>query len=264
MPPTTGPDRLGAPRQLTPTPTGSPGHGRMAPAEAVIFDFNGTLSDDEPVLLQIFTELFAAHLAWELQPSDYYDRLVGHSDREIIEIVVADRVGDAPELVETLLAERRRRYCELVAAAPTISSDTVELVRRLADAGVPLGIVTGAQRADVEFVIARAGIAELFDVVVCEEDVSRGKPDPEGFLRAAAVLAPDGVARTVVFEDSLPGIRAAKAAGMRCVAVAGARNREVLEEEADLVVDRLGPELVSSLLAPDQRAVTAHDSAPQP
>lgn len=217
------------------------------PRRAVIFDFNGTLSDDEPILLRIFTEIFRVHLGWDLTPEHYRSRLLGHSDREIVEIVVAERTGGRdPELVERLLGERRERYKEIVAESSPITPSATALVRRLADAGVPMAIVTGAQRADVMAVLDSCEVGRLIDVIVAEEDVERGKPDPEGFLAGAALIdrAPDEV---LVFEDSVPGVLGARSAGMRCIAVAtDSPDRQVLDA-ASAVVPALGDELFENI-----------------
>jgi beta-phosphoglucomutase len=244
------------------TPTGRTSLLRFwaaSPGRGVIFDFNGTLSNDEPILLRVFTELFAEQLDWTLTPDDYYTWLAGHSDREIIEMVVADAgVADRPvagvdgsaagaePLVDLLLRRRRRRYRELVEDSSPITPAAAALVRRLSQAGVPLAIVTGAQRPDVEFVLERSTIAGLIPVVVTEEDVTRGKPDPEGFLAGAAGLGlhPGDL---LAFEDSPAGIRAAKAAGMLCVAVEGTRGAHALAE-ADFVVTDLNPGLMDGVL----------------
>jgi beta-phosphoglucomutase len=223
-----------------------------SPGRGIIFDFNGTLSDDEPVLLRIFTELFAERLNWTLTPHDYYSRLAGHSDREIIEMVVAEVASgtvasDADCLVDLLLRQRRRRYCELVEESSPITAAAVALVRRLARAGVPMAVVTGAQRPDVEFVLERSPIAGLIPLLVTEEEVARGKPDPEGFLAGAAGLGLDP-RDLLAFEDSLAGIRAAKAAGMLCVAVEGTRDGAALAAEADCVVTGLRPDLMDGVL----------------
>ena len=100
-----------------------------------------------------------------------------------------------------------------------IADATVRLVKLLADNEIPLGIVTGAQRDDVLAVLAGSPAGELFGVLIAEEDVSDGKPHPEGFLTAARLLhrRPGDV---LVFEDSVPGVQAAEAAGMHCLAVA--------------------------------------------
>jgi beta-phosphoglucomutase len=217
-----------------------------SPSPAVIFDFNGTLSDDEPILLRLFTDMFAEHLDWALTPGDYFGRLAGLSDREIIETVVADLGVHDEALVERLLGERRTRYCALVEERSPILPATVELVQRLHALRVDLAIVTGAQRIDVEFVLERSPLAGLFPVIVTEEDVVNGKPHPEGFLTALDLM--DVPASSVlVFEDSLHGLAGARAAGMHTIAVEGTRSATELSPAADGVVARLEAGLLDDL-----------------
>lgn len=216
---------------------------------AVLFDFNGTLSDDEPILERVFGEIFMAYLGWRLPVEEYYRRFAGRSDREIVEIAVTERAGGLPgnePLVERLLALRRERYLQLVAQECPVRGHTEALVRALAAGGRALGIVTGAQRSDVDFVLGLSGVVDCFRVVVAAEDVARGKPDPEGFLSAAERL---GVlpAETVVLEDSLAGVRAAAAAGMRCIGVVGTHDAQTLAGEGVPTVDRLGPAVTDLL-----------------
>lgn len=211
---------------------------------AVIFDFNGTLSDDEPILFQIFGELFGEHLDWAMTADDYDRHLLGHSDREIVEKALQITGIDAP--VDPLLELRKRRYRELVAHQNPITAETAALVRVLAEHDVPMAIVTGAQRDDVRAVLDSSPVGEVITVVVAEEDVRRGKPDPEGFLAGAAALDREP-ADMVVFEDSVPGVRGALAAGMRCIAV-GAQPGPEVRSVAPAVVPRLSPDLVSHVL----------------
>ncbi len=121
---------------------------------------------------------------------------------------------------------RKRRYRELVADDNPITAETAALVRVLAEHDVPMAIVTGAQRDDVRAVLESSPVGEVITVVVAEEDVRRGKPDPEGFLAGAAALD-RRPADMVVFEDSVPGVRGALAAGMRCIAVGAQPSQEV-------------------------------------
>jgi beta-phosphoglucomutase len=211
---------------------------------AVIFDFNGTLSDDEPILFQIFSELFGEHLNWAMSADDYDRHLLGHSDREIVEKALQITRIDAP--VDPLLELRKRRYRELVAHHNPTTAETVALVRVLAEHEVPMAIVTGAQRDDVRAVLESSPVGRVITVVVAEEDVRRGKPDPEGFLAGAAALGREP-ADMVVFEDSVPGVRGALAAGMRCIAVGAQPSQEVCTV-APAVVSRLSPDLVSHVL----------------
>lgn len=214
----------------------------VGPQPAVIFDFNGTLSNDEPILFDIFAGMFADHLGWQMTAQDYRDELLGHSDREIIEIAVA-RHGRCDHDVDDLLRIRRDQYLHRVAEHNPITDATVELVEHLAGLGVPMAIVTGAQRADVVAVLNSSPVGRRIPILVAEEDVTRGKPDPEGFLWAAGLLSrtPGDI---LVFEDSVPGVRGALAAGMHCIAVAADPTSE-LRAVAPAIVAELSPRLLT-------------------
>jgi beta-phosphoglucomutase-like phosphatase (HAD superfamily) len=111
-----------------------------------------------------------------------------------------------------------------------------QFVARAADA-FRLAIVSGALRREIELVLERSRLRHHFPVIVAAEDVSVCKPDPEGYLAAHAGLeraGPLARRRCVVFEDSLPGLEAARAAGMRCVALSTSHPAHALNV-ADLV-----------------------------
>jgi beta-phosphoglucomutase len=223
---------------------------------AVIFDFNGTLSDDEPILFDIFSKLFRVHLDWAMTAEDYRDDLLGRSDREIIEHAVLRHGRGTEQEVTELLRVRQGVYKQRVADKTPIADATVRLVKLLADNEIPLGIVTGAQRDDVLAVLSGSPAGELFGVLIAEEDVSEGKPHPEGFLTAARLLHrhPSDV---LVFEDSVPGVQAAEAAGMHCVAVAAEPSTE-LQATAKAIVADLSVELVEHALIGWRRGRAPH------
>lgn len=207
---------------------------------AVIFDFNGTLSNDEPILLPLFQEIFREHLGWDMSAEEYFENLAGRSDREIIEAAVSERSDGGVEFTQRLLEIRRDRYLELVAEQSPIEDGAVALVELLVEHAIPLGIVTGAQRIDVEAVLEHRHLRDAFSVVVTEEDVIHGKPDPEGFLKGASLLGvlPVGV---LVFEDSIFGAMAARTAGMKVVGITGTTPTNKLAPEVDAMVDSLSP-----------------------
>ncbi|QZY29777.1 HAD family hydrolase [Nocardioides coralli] len=205
---------------------------------ALLLDFNGTLSDDEHLLQEIFAGIVADRWGGTLTDEDYRTRLLGLSDREIA-VRLAHEHGDADEgAVEEMLATRQERYLARTDGGTTVTEAARTLVRELRDAGARTGVVTGAQRVEVEHVLAASGLADAFDVVVCEEDVRAGKPDPEGYLRAAGALGVP-VEACLVFEDSGVGVQAARGAGMTVVGVSGGTDPGRLHE-ADAVVARLG------------------------
>ena len=101
----------------------------------------------------------------------------------------------------------------------------------------PLAVVSSSRRGFIEFILSQIGELEAFECIVGAEDVSRGKPHPEGFLKAASLLGV-GPLECLVIEDSIFGIKSAKAAGAKCIAVTTTYDRSFLLD-ADLVVDSL-------------------------
>ena len=199
---------------------------------AVIFDFNGTLSDDEPILCEIFMHLFAEH-GKPMSAQEYFDRLVGLSDPEIGR---AWRGDDDPE-VEAVIEERTRRYRDAVADGSSVHEHVREAVR-FAASRVPLAICSGAARAEIEPVVDAAGLAACFETIVSSDDVAHGKPDPEGYAKALAALDVDP-ADSLVVEDTEAGIASARAAGVgRVVALQTTLDPRRLME-ADMLIGRL-------------------------
>ena len=117
---------------------------------------------------------------------------------------------------------------------------------RFAAGRAQLAIVSGAAREEIVPVVAAAGLGELFATVVADDDVDRGKPDPESYLLALAALGAAG-GETLVFEDTEAGIASARAAGTRVVALLGTQKRERLTE-ADEVVETIDIPLLQRLL----------------
>jgi beta-phosphoglucomutase len=145
-----------------------------------------------------------------------------------------------------VIEERVARYRAAVGDGGSVHEHVREAVRYAAER-VPVLIVSGAARAEIELVLDAAGLAPLVRAVVSSDDVEHGKPHPEGYLRALEQL--DGIRAedVVVLEDTEAGVAAAKAAGMRCVAVSGTLAPERLSA-ADELVDSVDVELVSRLL----------------
>ena len=200
---------------------------------AVVFDMDGLLLDTELLWHEAETELFARHgreFTWE-------DKLaVMGTSAEITAAYFADRLGlprdRGPGLVEEMTALMHERVRREVAARP----GAVELVRRLRETGVPIGLASNSPRHLVDDALASAGLSDAFDVTVCSSDVERPKPAPDLYLLACRRLgvAPEDA---LALEDSPSGVAAAKAAGLTCVAVPQFAETDV--SSADRVVDSL-------------------------
>lgn len=210
------------------------------PIRAVIFDFNGTLSQDEPILCRIYRELFAEYGS-TISDRDYYERLSGHAEHAIAEVCL----GEGDPRIPTFVRERIDRYRRAVADGSTVPEATRAAVR-FAGERARLAIVSGAAREEIVPVVAAAGLGELLATIVSDDDVTRGKPDPESYLLALELLAA-APEETLVFEDTEAGVASAKAAGTRVVALLGTQARERLAA-ADEVVDTIDVALLQRLL----------------
>ena len=212
------------------------------PLQAVIFDFNGTLSHDEPILCEIFCDLFAEY-GRPLSVQEYFDQLAGLSDPEIVRTWLG---RDHPS-VDEVIQRRIAQYRERVADGSSVPEPVRQAVRYAA-ARAQVGIVSGAARAEIEPVLRAAGLAGFVGPIVAAEDVPEGKPHPAGYLRALTLL--DGgvdASEAFVFEDTEAGIASAKAAGIRCIAVLGTLAPERLAA-ADELVSAIDTQLMQRFL----------------
>jgi sugar-phosphatase len=141
-----------------------------------------------------------------------------------------------------LVLEVLRYETELSLPDPEPVPGAVALVEHLAGAGLPLAVVTSRLRPSTEAVLAELGVRRHVPVLVTGEDVTAGKPDPEGYVRAGSLLGLPAEAVTV-FEDSVAGVRAARAAGMYCVGVATHGSPGLLGEADAVVPDLTGVRL---------------------
>ncbi|KIF73218.1 hydrolase [Streptomyces sp. 150FB] len=182
---------------------------------AVIFDLDGTLVDSEPNYYEAGRRLLARYgvhdFTWES-----HSRFIGISTRETLEALRAEYGIDAP--LEELLAGKNDLYLELVRASTEAFAGMRELVERLSGEGVPLAVASGSSQEAIDTALEVTGLAPYFTTTLSAEAVARGKPDPDVFLEAARRLGVDPAACAVV-EDAAPGVLAAHAAGMRCIAV---------------------------------------------
>jgi beta-phosphoglucomutase-like phosphatase (HAD superfamily) len=212
---------------------------------AVTFDFNGTLSDDEEILFGVYAALFADH-GRPLGREEYYARLAGLSEHEIVRAWLGDR-----DDLDAIVRERIDRYRGAVTDGTTVS-EAMRAAVRFAASRVPVAVVSGATRAEIEPVVAAAGLSDCFRAIVDDGDVARGKPHPESYELAVSILARDVpglvAADVVAFEDTEAGVTSAKSAGVHCVALARTLPSERLRL-ADEIVETIDEELLRRLLA---------------
>ena len=193
----------------------------MTPA-AILFDFNGVLVDDESIHYQAFQQVLGPEgLAL---PLEEYQRYLGHDDRATFAgfLGLRGRRVTGDQLLE-LVQRKQEVYMRLLGNQPRLFLGARELVESLHLAGIPLAIVSGARRVEIEQILAAVGLLARFPIVVAAEDVRSGKPDPEGYRLALLKLGAtrsNGRGPGIALEDAPAGVAAARAAGLRCIAVA--------------------------------------------
>jgi len=200
---------------------------------AILFDFNGVIIDDEPQHCEALTVTLAEYDI-PLAREAYYREYLGFDDRECFRFTF-ERHGRPTDAVAVSRAIERkaRHYASAVGRSMTLVPGAVEFVRAAVADGITLALVSGALRREIELVLDAAGLRRDFEVVIAAEDVSACKPDPQGYTRARRALGLEPE-QCVVVEDSLPGLAAARAAGLRCAVLTTSHPAEALRA-ADVV-----------------------------
>ena len=210
---------------------------------AVIFDFDGVITDSEILHFRAFNTVLASH-GFELTKHEYYKDYLGLADKDCFKALIGEgRLRITEPQVPTLVQQKTQVFERLARTEGRIIEGVREFLNLLTRAQVPVAICSGALRPEIELILEEAGLRTGFDIIVSAEEVHRGKPDPEGFLLTLQRLneiSPDPIApeSCVVIEDSHWGLKAARAAGMRTIAVTNTYDAAQLKQ-ADKVVARL-------------------------
>ncbi len=201
--------------------------------QAVIFDFNGVLADDEPIHLEAF-QTIALEEGLSLTEKAYYERYLAFDDWDLFRALYGDHnLNLAGDALETLVARKSNSYYSLLGDRDVLFEGSDRAVRAAAES-CPLGIASGARRDEIEWILKAGALETYFSVIVAAEDVDSGKPDPEPFLTATEQLSKRHgqleAGRCLAVEDSGGGIRSAKSAGLQCLAVEHSYDRSHLGE----------------------------------
>ena len=229
---------------------------------AILFDFNGVLVDDEPLHLELFQKVLGEE-GIELTAEDYYAHYLGFDDRGCLTAAL-EAAGDrvTTERLSRLIERKARYYQEHVERQGfPVYPGGPELIAEAADAGLMLGIVSGALKAEIEGALKQLGLRSCFKTVVAADDVAESKPHPEGYRRgfddlnrlAPRPARPFTAGEVLAIEDSPAGLEAAAACGLATLGVAQtypatklAVADRVVEAIAGLTLERLQEFFVSS------------------
>ncbi|HKP11606.1 MAG TPA: HAD family phosphatase [Blastocatellia bacterium] len=208
--------------------------------KAIIFDCDGVIADSEPLHFAAMRQVLAEEgitLTEEIYTREYlalddrgcYTKAFGDHGRPL-----------ADDKLRELIARKAGRLEPVMSAGLRIFPGVAEFIRA-ASAKYPLAVASGALRHEIGLILRHAGVRDCFAAIVSAEDVTRGKPDPESFLKAHAALSALSAGgldahECLVIEDSLHGVEAGKLAGMAVLAVTNSYPREQLRA-ADAVIE---------------------------
>jgi beta-phosphoglucomutase family hydrolase len=205
----------------------------MPEIAAVIWDMDGVLADTAPHHLLAWQETFAKR-GIKFTEADFL-RGFGVRNDAIIRNVLGEQISD--EEIETIAREKEATFRRIIGKEVKPLPGALELLKALYKRGIKMAIASSTVMENIRLIIGSLGIEDCFQAVITGHDVTEGKPHPQVFIKAAQKLSAEP-RYSIVFEDAMAGVKAAKSAGMYCVAVANTHPREKLKE-ADLIVDTL-------------------------
>ena len=215
------------------------GVGRLKALQAIVFDFDGVIADSERLHLRAYQDVMAPQ-GVTISNADYYERYLGYDDVGVFKALGKDRgLPMDDRRIDDLIVEKGKRYEALAAAGEMLFPGAADFIRAAA-AAVPIAIASGALTHEIEEVLIKAGLRQLFPVVIGADQTERSKPNPDPYLAAFAGLCAHAGKqlepwRSVAIEDSKWGLVSARGADLRCVAVATTYSAAELKDDAELV-----------------------------
>lgn len=204
---------------------------------AVIFDLDGTLIDNNSFHL-ISWKRYLKNMGREISEEEYKMNINGRTNKDAVEYIYGRKMKEEEAMGYALEKEEiyRKLYKPLIKPVPGLMQFLNELEKR----GIPMAIATSGIQVNIDFMFDNIPIRKYFSVVVNSSHIKHGKPDPEIYLKTASMLDVPAK-RCLVFEDSVVGIQAARAARMKVIAIATTHSKEELAE-ADLVIENFNME----------------------
>ena len=204
--------------------------------KAVIFDFDGVITDSEVLHLRAFNKVLG-QFAVELTMQEYYKTFLCFSDVDCYKMLIKQgRLKVNEEQIPTLVQQKMVVFEDLVKNEGKLIPSVRDFLSMLADNDIAMGIYSGALLPEIVMILDDADLRAYFETIVSSEQVKKGKPDPEGFLLALERLNDNRsekieAGQCVVIEDSNGGLHAAKAAGMHTVGVTNSYDADQLDAE---------------------------------
>ncbi len=212
---------------------------------ALVFDFDGLIVETEEPIFRAWQRIYREH-GQEL-PLELWVMIIGTASGPFDPIQYLEKQVGRP-LDRQRFDDLERRYYEETTAMQRLMPGVAQYLQDARRLSLGVGIASSSRRAWVVQHLKRFAIADAFDAIVCREDVTRTKPDPQLYLEAVKRLTVRP-GEALALEDSTNGIAAAKAAGLHCVAVPTVMTAGLDLSGADLRIPSLGAVALADLLA---------------
>ncbi len=198
---------------------------------AVIFDMDGVIVDNYAFHQQAWSVFCANHgISWK---DDFRSRIFGSTNKEHFRAFFGRELLDTE--IDRYEIEKEQIYRELYRSHIKPVEGLEKFLEQVKEKLIPLALATSSPRVNVDFVLSQTGLRGYFPLILDATSVIHGKPDPEVYLKTAKMLHFE-TSLCIVIEDSIPGIKAAKAAGMRVIGISTSLKKDELTE-ADLIIE---------------------------
>lgn len=198
---------------------------------AVIFDMDGVIVDSEPIHIEAEKQTLLKH-GVKITTEELRTYTGTTAEFEFNDLITKYKLNTT---AKTLFDEKEVIMFKLLEQRTEPTKGIIDLIKNLRQQGFKLGIATSGHRKLAHYYLNRLGLESFFDTIVCAEDITRSKPDPEIFLKAASRLGVDP-AECVVIEDSKLGIEAAAKAGMKRIGYRNPNSGNQDLSKADFIV----------------------------
>jgi beta-phosphoglucomutase len=218
---------------------------------AVIFDFDGVITDSEILHLRAFNQSLIPY-GVEISTKDYYKNYLGYSDFDCYKILIDNGLLKIDERqIGNIVKKKSKIFEELTRIEGRTIEGVHEFLQMLEDNNIPMAICSGSLLVEIEVILEESGLRHYFGEIVSAEQVNKGKPHPEGFLLCLKKLNKNSrpliaAGECIVIEDSHWGLQAGKAAGMHTIAVTNSYDAGQLSL-AEKIVSRLNELTIDDL-----------------
>jgi beta-phosphoglucomutase family hydrolase len=200
--------------------------------KAIIFDLDGTLLDNNSFHRKTW-EAYLQKMGKKISEEEFNAHLNGRTNKDAVEYIYGRKMSIDESNKYTL--EKEALYRKIYKPFIKPVTGLIEFLDILQKKNIPMAIATSGIQPNIDFMFENIPIKKYFKVVVNSSHITKGKPDPEIYLKVASLMnvSPENC---LVFEDAVVGIKSAKAAGMKVIAVATTQTKEELSI-ADMIID---------------------------